>query len=210
MKPVWPLAALALAIPAAGPASATIVRYEYAGIIGVLFDPAHSGGVNLGDVAHVLIEFDPAGLVDVTAAAKDAFGVTYDHLEAAPLAGPGAKLRIAIGPNSFTEADQFGGAGDPFKIGGGPHVLLEDGKFFGIQFFGVNAKGATFVTAGAAPEPFDFVGGDFSAGRPSYAGFFDKSSLRGGGVPEPAGWGLMILGFATSGALLRRRGAVAA
>jgi len=205
MKPVWPLAALALAISTAGPASATIVRYEYAGIIGVLSDPAHSGGVNVGDVARVLLEFDPADLVDVTAAAQDAFGVTYDHLEAAPLVGPGARLKVAIGPNSFTEADQFAGAGDPFKIGGGPHVLFEGGKFFGIQFFGVNAKGAAFVTAGAAPEPFDFAGGDFSAGGPSYAGDFDYAKVKVTSVPEPAAWTLMICGFGAAGAVLRRR-----
>jgi len=142
---------------------------------------------------------------DFYAASFSQKGVTYDHLEAAPLVGPGARLKVAIGPNSFTEADQFAGAGDPFKIGGGPHVLFEGGKFFGIQFFGVNAKGAAFVTAGAAPEPFDFAGGDFSAGGPSYAGDFDYAKVKVTSVPEPAAWTLMICGFGAAGAVLRRR-----
>lgn len=210
MKPVFALAAVALAISTAAPAGATVVRYEYAGIIGVLFDPEHSGGVNVGDPVNVLLDFDTANLVDVTAAANSAFGVSYDHLEAAPLVGKDALLRITAGANTFTEANQFDRPDDPFKIGGGPHVLFSSGKFLGIQFFGLNAKGQAFVTAGAAPEPFDFVGGDFSAGGPSYAGAFDKTSVKVGVVPEPAGWALMIAGFGLAGAALRRRRAVVA
>lgn len=203
MKPLWVLAA-AQAVSMAAPASAAVLEYEYAGIIGVLFDPAHSGGVNVGDDVNVLLRFDTAKLVDVTALAPAAFGVAYDHLEAASLRAPGAFLRLSSGPQDFTQADQFDVFGDPFGFGG-PYVLFNSGKFFGIQFFGLNPKGATFATAGGKPEMFDFVGGDFAAGRPSYAGFFDYGSVKFRAVPEPASWTLMIAGFGAAGAALRRR-----
>jgi len=208
MRPVWALAA-ALAISAAAPAAAAVVEYQYAGIIGVLFSPEHAGGVNVGDAVNVLLRFDTANLVDVTDLAPAAFGVAYDHLEAASLKGPGALLRLSSGPQHFTEADQFDFFGDPFGLGG-PYVLFNSGKFFGIQFFGLNPKAAGFATAGGSPEPFDFAGGDFRPEGPSYAGNFDYGSVKMRAVPEPAGWALMILGFGAAGAALRRRRVVAA
>jgi hypothetical protein len=205
MKSLSVFAAAALAMSAAGPASAAVVEYQYAGIIGVLFSPEHSGGVNLGDPVNVLLRFDTADLVDVSDLASGAFGVAYDHLEAASLKGPDALLRVSAGPNKFTEANQFDFFGDPFGFGG-PYVLFNEGKFFGIQFFGLDAKMNAFTTAGARPEPFDFVGGQFGPDTPpSYAGSFDYGSVTMRAVPEPMSWALMILGFGAAGAALRRR-----
>jgi hypothetical protein len=204
MRPVWLFAAAAMAMSSAAPASAAFVEYQYAGIIGVLLDPAHPGGANIGDQVNVLLRFDTADLVDVTDLANGAFGTTYDHLEAASLKAPGALLRVSAAQNKFTETDQFDFFADPFGLGG-PYVLFNSGKFFGIQFFGLN-KMEGFATAGARPEQFDFVGGRFDPDSPpSYAGFFDYGSVKTRAVPEPAGWALMILGFGAAGAALRRR-----
>jgi hypothetical protein len=210
MKPLWVFAAATLALSTAAPASAALVEYQYAGIIGVLSDPAHAGGVNVGDLVDVRLRFDTANLVDVTEVAKATYGVAYDDLKAASLSAPGAALRLSSGAHHFTEADEFDFFGDPFGLGG-PYVLFNNGKFFGIQFFGLNPEKAGFATAGASPQPFDFAGGDFlPGGGPSYAGYFDYGSLKVRGVPEPASWALMICGFAAAGAVLRRRRAVVA
>ncbi len=49
-------------------------------------------------------------------------------------------------------------------------------------------------------------GGDFPCGTQVAEGFVHGT---GGGVPEPAAWGLMIMGFGGIGAALRRRRGVA-
>jgi hypothetical protein len=205
MRPVWLLATAALAISTAAPASAALVQYEYAGLIGLLLDASHPGGANVGDPVNVVLRFDTADLVDVTDLANGAFGNAYDHLEAASLKAPGALLRVSAAQNKFTQADQFDFFADPFGFGG-PYVLFNSGKFFGIQFFGLDAKMNAFTTAGARPEQFDFVGGHFAPDSPpSYAGFFDYSTVISHAVPEPATWALMISGFGLAGAALRRR-----
>ncbi|MBW8816571.1 MAG: PEPxxWA-CTERM sorting domain-containing protein [Caulobacterales bacterium] len=58
---------------------------------------------------------------------------------------------------------------------------------------------------------FDFVGSGHDVIRlaatiPGNGGvFFDKVSVSGGAVPEPAAWALMISGFGMAGTVLRRR-----
>jgi hypothetical protein len=149
-------------------------------------------------------------LVDVTAAANAAFGAgTYSKLQAAPISALGPNLRIDIGALHFGASDQLP-VPDVLGAGGDPYVLFRDGAFFGVSYFGAKPWLAAFNTAGAAPEPFDFVGGSLKVGHPSYFGNFDYAgAIAGGVVPEPASWAMMIVGFGLVGAMQRRRMSIA-
>lgn len=195
--------AAALAIAMASPAAASLVQYQYDGVVVAVFGPEPTGVV-AGDAAHVRLVFDTANLVDVSALASAETGVDYTDLKAASLSAPGAQLQIFVGPNAFTQADHFDFFGDSFGFGE-PYVLFNNGAFFGIEYFGLNAYGAGLATAGAAPEMFDFAGGGFRPEGPSYAGYFDYAKAIRTDVPEPAVWSLMIVGFGMMGAALRRQ-----
>ena len=196
----------AVAAPAA---NASIYSYDYAGTVEAFLPGGHTGGVNLGDIANVHVSFDPAMTVDITASVNARLGTAYTDLKGASLAGPEAALSVSIGSHHFGKSDQF-----PFAPDNGtgllqPTVLFLNGDFFGVQYFGVNLGNDAFVTAGALPQLFDFVGGDFgAAGGPSYAGFFDYKHAVLSLVPEPANWSLAICGLA--GLALSRRKAKAA
>ena len=52
-------------------------------------------------------------------------------------------------------------------------------------------------------EDLPFPDSDFNYDDESFV--FANTAVTAGGVPEPASWGLMLLGFGVSGAMLRRR-----
>ncbi|MFL5295988.1 MAG: UrcA family protein [Phenylobacterium sp.] len=204
MKTILGVIGAVAAIAMATPAAAGFVEYQYSGSVLAVFGPEPTGVV-AGDPVHVRLRFDPANLVDVTDLAALETGLPYTDLKAASLQAPGAFIKVSAGPNEFTQADQLNFFGDAFGFGS-PYVLFNNGAFFGIDFFALNSGQAGFATAGAFPELFDFVGGGFEPdGGPSYAGYFDYSSVRSAAVPEPASWTLMIAGFGLAGVALRRR-----
>jgi len=112
-------------------------------------------------------------------------------------------------------AQQFGFSGDTFEgwqvsLGGETHststVNVPDHGFSGWQLATMS------FTATAASETLAFLSTGGPTGLPPFA-LLDGVSLTdvtGGGVPEPAAWALMILGFGASGAALRRRRVAAA
>ncbi|HEY0437348.1 MAG TPA: PEPxxWA-CTERM sorting domain-containing protein [Phenylobacterium sp.] len=65
-------------------------------------------------------------------------------------------------------------------------------------------RSVTFKTGGGALT-FASTGASDSLG-----GYLDNITISTGGVPEPAGWALMIAGFGLSGGMLRRRARTAA
>lgn len=88
-------------------------------------------------------------------------------------------------------------------------LVLQSGKLGSVPFFAFDGSGG-FATLGFSGETFDELriivgpppGFDYFEGM-SDGGIYDSIALAG--VPEPATWAVMILGFFTSGALLRRR-----
>ena len=214
MKTMMALAGAALAMALATPAAASLSVFDYHGTVAAVFglDPV---GVMAGDDVEVRFRADTSVVTDVTAATNAFFGTSYNKVQVASLTAPGDYLHVRVGSQPITGA--FNGDQqnpfwpDPFAAGGSPYVLFINSAFAGVDFFGINPSLAAFVTKGAAPETFDFVGGSVKVGGPSYGGFFDYSTLRvTAGAPEPAAWALMIGGFGLAGAALRRRRAAAA
>ena len=209
MKTISGALGVTLAIAMAAPATASIVQYQYQGSVADIFGP-DPVGVVAGDQVYVTLRYDTSLEFDRTAQANAAYGTFYGSIKVAPLSAPGSFLHVAVGSDpitgTFTGADQNPFVPDPFAVGGNPYVIFKDGGFFGVSYFGINATLAAFVTAGAAPEFYDFVGGSSKVGGPSYGGFFNyDKAVRTEGVPEPSAWALMITGFGLSGAVLRSR-----
>lgn len=87
------------------------------------------------------------------------------------------------------------------------------GPIFSLDLEQNAAWDATGSTGHFQISSFDDGAGDFVrtyGTLVSTRATLDDGTVVGGGVPEPATWALMILGFGTAGAVLRRRRAVAA
>lgn len=130
--------------------------------------------------------------------------------------------RLTDGPagNSAASAQQiaaqlFGGDAADYSISiAGENVAAINHQAWYLIF---NNPGAAFVSSETST---DFFGSPISAygfdpelakeaGRfVNYA--FRETDVVGPGIPEPATWGLLIAGFAATGAALRRRRRVAA
>jgi hypothetical protein len=114
----------------------------------------------------------------------------------------------------------FGGCNATSDLGGGIRISLGDlanggsasfNYYYGVNAYGENvrgligdtqAAGAQYIIAGQSSENGSF---------PDHLGF-DSATIGVGpaGVPEPATWATMILGFFGAGAMLRRRSAAIA
>ena len=109
-----------------------------------------------------------------------------------------------------------------FTFGGGAFTsawrdgatLLIEGRLGGTTLFSsssvLNTSGPSLLTfnwSGINNLRFSISGGTQNPGLPGAGNYFalDNLSLTAAGVPEPATWGLMILGFGLIGGLMRRR-----
>jgi hypothetical protein len=92
---------------------------------------------------------------------------------------------VLTGPNNFSKAFTF-------PTGTGPRVLFEAGSLF-----------ASLAQAGT----YTLTVNGTTGGNASFGGDFNFTAAA---VPEPATWGLMILGFGAVGGAMRRRQSVKA
>jgi hypothetical protein len=209
LKPIAAFVAAALTATLATPAAAVRTDYYQFGIVDTIFNPAGAGEVaHYPTGAEAFAQVDPALAIDVTAAANAVYGTHYTRLEAVPvgpldsfvfdflvLAGPPPTVIQYFRPDWIMTPDPLGISG--------PYVLFNNGAFFGMGFAAINSWGIAVRFSGAAPNGFDFVGGDSHLEAPSFGGHWIRTA-----VPEPASWALMVTGFGLAGAALRRQRAI--
>ena len=200
LKIVALAASLLLTVPAA--AMPTLYKAS-AGLFYV--DPADPYGFKLGDVARLWVVADPDKALDIASQS----GVA--GLEAISLSDGASSLTLQLGSHVWHETDDlnYGQVINPpiFPTSFGlpePLLLLRDGKFYGLDFFAINADG-DFVESIA----LDFVSQGFPPGL--FQGGPDRNTITFGGflLPEVGSlWGL--LGGAALIAYARRARARAA
>jgi len=201
------LTAIAAALVLVSPfANAIPVTVDATGVVTDVF-AADVFGTAVGDVFTLHAEFDTSAVAD----AGDPFGLgAVSGLQLASLATPGASMSIDLGARHWTElSDPLFGADFGVFPNGVPHVVLLDGKFFGLNFFGIR-PGITpdddDVFVGDALSEIYFgppgvYGGDSNPRHPPVwlgAWDLDRATVT---VPEPGTFGLLLLGVA---ALVRR------
>jgi hypothetical protein len=136
-----------------------------------------------------------------------AFSTTQSHcLDSGPPLAPGsAPVPYYNGLFTYLFADGdtlFGDYSGTLANSGSPGIVSNS------QLFDIT--GGTGEFAGASGS---FTGSgviSFAAGRPPISNISFSGSFDAPGVPEPAAWGLMLIGFASVGTVLRRRAAVKA
>ena len=196
------LAALALSAPSAHAASAiyTVTGTADGSLNGVAFNDAAFAFTLHGDTAHLsddgsVQKVDPLDLADVT----------IQGFSAVTLNIPTSLSRLSNG----TETALDGIIGGNLR-----NLLLWTTKVpvdFGHSFAPVGSNiveiiGNTFDTTGGA---LTFTGASFFDGQNPITISGVVRGDVGGGVPEPAAWALMLLGFGGLGAVLRGRRAAA-
>ncbi len=199
-------ATLALAAPLA---HAVPITVDAIGSVTDVF-AADAFGTDVGDVFTLHATFDSSAIAD----AGDIFGLgAIPGLQLATLAMPGASLAIDLEGRHWTEQSEplFGEQlpGFPNPV---PWVVLLDGKFLGLEYFGIGAGDDVFV--GIALEEIYFgapavLGGDSNPEHPPvWLGAWDREDARVT-VPEPATLGLVLLGLLGMAARSRMRGSFA-
>ncbi len=144
-------------------------------------------------------------------------------------------LNFSTGNSDVTTIDEFLGSSIGGAVGGhvlDNTAFLFTGSLFlnvgnnafvvphddGLQLF-IDGIGLVVDEPGPTGEvdtPFNVTGDGFThnftmsygecCGGPAVIRFIvNDAPVTGGGVPEPATWSLMIMGFGTAGAMLRRR-----
>lgn len=94
-------------------------------------------------------------------------------------------------------------------------VAVNGGSTAGVDFFSVNPLNPPqqYTITGTGGDAVNSLAFTFDPGVDNLKQFRLTASNGGGGgnaIPEPATWALMIMGFGSAGAMLRRRKALAA
>lgn len=179
-------------------------------------------GLSTSAMADTVINFDDVGASGLIGGFYHSFGVDFSNAEFAanfslsgtsPPTGVRAPGTYVFGLNNAV-AGVFTGTASSVSIRGidvgeagirleaydASNVLLGFDQFIGVGI-GVGTF-ADLVVNAAGIKSFKFA----QAGPCCGDGVvFDDLSFSSGGVPEPAAWGLMILGFGGVGASIRRR-----
>jgi hypothetical protein len=170
---------------------------KYSDVDGVFVDPL--GFTPTGGVLNNFGRTTPFG-------DKAALGYAWDATPVSFLLGEGLHhLSYSTSVYSWSQAAtlecgasliSFSGFGDPIGRGGGIDSLAARSSAF------ASATSADACVSDGRIKGVNFTPTTFDAPT------FDGKTLvfgRGGAVPEPAGWALMILGFGLLGTALRRR-----
>jgi PEP-CTERM motif len=215
------LGAALLTGAAALPAQAKYVEADYTGIV-LGFVPGQSlPGVNTGDLFSYKIVYDDSTFVDHTASVNAVLAtipgtVPLTSFFTADLSSdPKARLRISIGPVTFTKFDAVGYGtpeeGGPPDLGAGnfPNVEYIDGQFAGVGGFFINSAGYFLkqdpVAYAESFIPYPLLLGSLNSGY-ILAGYYPyPTSFSIHAVPEPSTWAMVLLGFAGVGAAIRSR-----
>jgi len=164
-------------------------------------------GTQVGDSISLHAEFDSAALVDV----PEFFGISIPGVQFASLASPQSSLIIQLGTRTWTALDEPLYGSDLFGIfpTALPHVVLRDGKFMGLNFFGIGPGDDVFVNDAVGQLYFGSPLGQILGGNsdpespPFWLGMWDLRDATVS-VPEPGTSALFALGLGAL-AILRRR-----
>jgi hypothetical protein len=171
-----------------------------------------------------LVYFGGCSDSDVNPAASACYGYFEGNqvLDATAQATAFGAGGLNVGPLSLIEKHDTDGTADntfdfTSSLNGTVVIGVHWGAAQGTPFFGHQGGGTGFYKIDLAPNAnLHTITGAFLAGNSNYALFKTSECVGRGcggtdtGVPEPATWALMILGFGGAGATLRRRRAAIA
>ena len=203
MRMILAAAAMAAAVGAAGAASATTFSGTY-NVTGAW--SSDNNGLNI-DIDDGSGSFNRTGLDFGETQIFDLFEIRADENINVPSGGnDGDTTPRPISVNfTFSAPTNFPGSGSDATVGG-TTVAVNGTHDFGSLTWGapatVNFGNYGLLTITMLPTTFDDdhnadVKAKFSLAAPAVTGV--------GGVPEPATWGMMIMGFGMAGATMRRR-----
>jgi len=193
-------------------ANGTLVDTQYAG---VTFSQTPGGGRPQIDEAPAIFGYGfSSGSKALTGSTEG--GVTFDTIA-------GINVAFGAGKNAveffFSDTAPLGDYSVVFYGLGG--AVLETVTLSQASILPAGYSGGVFPAPGTFPLPGLFVGytsagndiygigiGPGAASNDSFA-IDDLRFAAGGGVPEPATWAMMLMGFGGLGAVLRRRSRVA-
>lgn len=183
------------------------------------------GGIAVGDAIHFSATYDDADL-ETPWPRSTAFGEVYDrpdiHTIGLGNGRAGNAVSLDVGALHFDLGDQFCFqdaaciAANGLEFGTGPTLMFHNATYLGMDSClhanGVFACQLVFdnlnpfiagqnanILGYSRPDIYVFADESFNT---VFFGQFDGAAP---GVPEPAAWALMLLGFAACGAALRRR-----
>ena len=180
-----------------GPNFTVLSNTEVFGDLALHGDPlvVVGGDTSYNPVRNLIANNDPSKIL-----AGQIFQTGYDMLsfKLANLAGYGDQVFVEL----FTNVTSYGyglypqGAPEALSFYG---FIVPEGEYF-LGF----TMNRTDFGSNFEPTPIDQIFGatDFQLGK---TGEVCANRICGGATPEPSAWGLMILGFGLTGAMVRRR-----
>ena len=183
---------------AAVAAQAATMKVSAIGTVVAVFVP-DAYGTTPGDVITLQGTFDSGSLVDESAVFGTP-GLQFGSLDS---------LGVNMHGQHWTQADDplFG---LPIFGAAIPHIVLVDGQFYGLDFFGIGEQhNAILLDAldqlfGNLPPGIILGGNDDPNAAPFWIGFWNPGATVTA-VPEPGAWIVLLYGVAGLGAAMRAR-----
>jgi hypothetical protein len=193
------LTTLAAACAAFASAHAAPITVNAIGVVTQVL-AADAFGTTVGNQFALRATFDSGALID----AEDWFGVNIPGLQFASLADdPESSLLIQLGARSWTAMDEpsYGNDFGGFFPAAIPHVVLLNGAFFGLDYFGIGPSDDTILNDALSQLLFGAPLGEISGGDsdpnhpPTWIGKWDIEHATVA-VPEPNTLAIVMLGIA--------------